>query len=245
MKAVIFAAGLGTRLAPLTDSMPKALVTVGGVPALERVIRKVADAGITDIIVNVHHFPDMIRNFLKSKDNFGLNIRISDESDLLLDTGGGILKVIKEFSIDEPVLLHNADILADFPLRDMIDEFNCCSADALLLAWDRKSSRRLLFDSGGLMKGWKNMSTGEVRPEGCNAADLIPLAFGGMHIVSPTIFKALEDYSKKAGKVFSITPFYIENCGGYRFKRFAPFNEFHWWDIGRPETLKEARDYFS
>ena len=121
MNALIFAAGLGTRLRPLTDSCPKALVEVDGEPMLRRVIMRVKDAGADHIVVNVHHFPDMIIDYLRREDNFGTDIRVSDERDRLLDTGGGLLKAMALFDNDDPILLHNADILTDFDISRMLD----------------------------------------------------------------------------------------------------------------------------
>lgn len=244
MKALIYAAGLGTRLAPITDTMPKALVEVGGKPAIEHVLDKLVEAGIDDVIVNVHHFSDQIVTYLKSRNNNGLNIMISDESDLLLDTGGGLVKVIDDFDVNEPILLHNADILTNFSLTSMIDHFAETNPDALLLAWDRDSSRRLLFDETGRMSGWKNMTTGEVRPHLLRDSGLIPMAFGGVHIVGPSMFESLRCYRRENGDVFSITPFYIQNCDRYFIKSYSPAEKFEWWDIGRIETLEAARKQF-
>lgn len=241
---MIFAAGLGTRLAPITDRIPKALVEVGGKTALQHAIERLKSAGIDDIIINVHHFPKQIIDYLSTNDNFGLNISISDESDRLLDTGGGLLRAINRFQIDEPVLLYNADILTDIDLSQMIDEYNQSNSDALLLAWDRPSSRRLLFDSEMRMRGWKNMSTSEVRPAGLDDSGTMPLAFGGIHIVSPSMFEPLSHYANTCGDVFSITPFYISVCDDQLIRGFRPEGPFQWWDIGKHETLAEARKHF-
>lgn len=241
---MIFAAGLGTRLAPITDRIPKALVEVGGKTALQRAVERLGRAGISEIIVNVHHFPDQIIDYLAVNDNFGMNILISDESDRLLDTGGGLVRAIDRFKLNEPILLYNADILTDIDLSKAIAEFNRSNPDALLLAWDRPSSRRLLFDNDFRMRGWKNMSTSEVRPSGINDLNLTALAFGGIHIVAPTLFDALHDYSYNSGEVFSITQFYISVCGDKIIKAYSPDGNFQWWDIGKHETLSQARAYF-
>lgn len=238
---MIFAAGLGTRLRPLTDKMPKALVKVGGIPVLQRALLKIADAGIKDIVINVHHFPQMIREFLRSNDNFGLNIEISDESDLLLDTGGGLLRALDLLGRNEAVLLHNADIVSDFDLEEMIDAYRENDYDALLLTSDRKSSRRLMFDHGGLMRGWKNMVTGQTLPAGINEADLDMRSFGGIHIIGPTAFQLLETYGRNHGAVFSITPFYVDVCSDCCIASFTPEVAFRWYDIGRPESLAAAQ----
>ncbi len=241
MKAMVFAAGLGTRLRPLTDSRPKALIEVAGIPALQRVLERIRMAGIRDVVVNVHHFPEMIIDFLRSHDDFGLNISISDERERLLDTGGGLLSALPLLGDEEPVLLHNADIVTDFSINEMIEEYDRLSADALLLVSDRPSSRRLLFDSDGRMVGWKNMSTGQVRPvaiEPVNTKDpILSLAFGGVHIVSPSVFPYLQRYGRQTGDMFSITPFYIDNCTELNFRAFQPKSHYRWHDIGSIEKL--------
>ena len=207
MKAMIFAAGLGTRLRPLTDHMPKALVPVAGKPMLERVILRLKEAGFNEITVNIHHFGEQIIDFLRTHDNFGTEIHISDERGMLLDTGGGLLKArpLLDSADGEPVLLHNADIVTDIPL----DRMELGGADALLLTSERNSSRRLTFDRAGRLTGWHNLFTGETK--GNPAPADRQLAFGGIHLISPTLFDALEEYAP-AGEPFSLTPFYIANA---------------------------------
>ena len=155
MKAMIFAAGLGSRLKPLTDTMPKALVPIAGRPMLEHVILKLKAAGFTEIVINIHHFGEQILDFLKANENFGLIIHISDERDLLLDTGGGVKKARSFFeNSDEPFLIHNVDILSDVNLKDLYDYHLQSGAVATLLASQRKTSRYLLFDAGKRLCGW-------------------------------------------------------------------------------------------
>ena len=146
MKAMIFAAGLGTRLAPLTDTCPKALIPVGDSPMLSRVIVRLRDAGVSEIIVNVHHHAGMIKDYLAAHD-FGLPVQVSDESDRLLDTGGGVLKAAPLLRGDGPVVLYNADIFSDFPLEEMMERHNSSGADITLLADSRDTSRYLLFST--------------------------------------------------------------------------------------------------
>ena len=141
MKAIIFAAGLGTRLRPLTNDRPKALVEVGGVAMLEHVIKRLINHGIDEIVINTHHFGDKIIEFVKTKNNFGITIHISDERDLLLDTGGGILKARKWLDGNDPIIIHNADILTDFDLHKMVKQHVDNNADVTLLVTDRKTSR--------------------------------------------------------------------------------------------------------
>lgn len=244
MKAMIFAAGLGTRLRPLTDNMPKAMVPVNGVPMLQRVIENLSTHGFHDIIINIHHFGDQIIDFLKANNNFGENIAISDEREQLLDTGGGILAA-KDFLNDgEPFIVHNADILSTLDLSKMYHQHCKSEADATLLVKSRKTERYLLFNENNRLQGWINKKTGETRPNGFNASvnDYQEFAFGGVHVISPTIFNTLEKYSNE--KKFSITPFYIDSCPKLIIQGYNP-SGYEWFDIGKPETLTLANNYFS
>ena len=242
MKAMIFAAGLGTRLRPLTDNLPKALVEVDGKPMLGRVIEKLKKAGINHIIINVHYLADKIRAYLHINNNFGITIDVSDESDLLLDTGGGILKARKWLDDGEPFVVHNADILTDFDLPAMIESHERGSADVTLLVADRKSSRKLLFDSDMKLCGWKNEKTGEVKPASADHLHTRGFGFGGVHIISPErFFPLLERYS--ADEVFSITPFYVDNCQKLDIVGYIPQESYGWHDIGSVEKLREAENY--
>ena len=243
MKAMIFAAGLGTRLRPLTDNMPKAMVPVDGKPMLQRVIENISRHGFTDIIVNIHHFGDQIIDFLKANNNFGLNIAISDERGLLLDTGGGILSAKEFLNEGEPFLVHNADILTTLDLGAMYKHHCESNADATLLVKSRKTERYLLFDNDNKLQGWINKKTGETRPNGFSIGDYNyqEMAFGGVHIISPSIFNALEDYSTEPK--FSIIPFYIDKCQELHIQGYNP-NGYEWFDIGKPETLALANEFF-
>lgn len=242
MKGMIFAAGVGSRLRPFTDEHPKALAPVGGKPMLRRVIEKMREAGIGRIVVNVHHFPEQIRSYLEKNDNFGAEIIISDESDTLLDTGGGLLKAARYLGGEEPILVHNADILTDFAISAMSVRHAEGSPLATLLAFPRESSRQLYFDTEGNLRGWQNLKSGERKPAGFNpdVPGLSPLAFGGVHIVSPAIFPLLEEYAERNGEVFSITPFYLEIAERAVIKAFSPTSPFFWHDIGSPEKLAAA-----
>ena len=161
-QAMIFAAGLGTRLRPLTDTMPKALVRVGGEPLLHRVVMNLKKAGFERIVINVHHFAEQIVDYLKTNDNFGLDIRISDESDALLDTGGGIRKAAPLFDPSSPILIHNVDILHNVDLAKLYD--TAADNDATLLVSRRDTSRYLIFNEEMRLNGWINIKTGEVKP---------------------------------------------------------------------------------
>ena len=161
-QAMIFAAGLGTRLKPLTDTMPKALVRVGGQPLLWHVIMKLKKAGYERMVVNVHHFANQIVDYLAAHDHFGLDIRISDETEALLETGGGIKKALPLFDPESPILIHNVDILSNLDL-------NALPMDApLLVVSERKTKRYLMFDDEMRLQGWTNIETGEVKGEKAN-----------------------------------------------------------------------------
>lgn len=241
MKGMIFAAGLGTRLRPLTNDRPKALVEVCGKPMLQWVIEKFRDAGITEIVVNVHHFADKIIDFLRENDSFRCDIHISDERSLLLDTGGGILKA-REWLGDSPFVVHNADILTDFPLAEMIEAHENSDAIATLLVADRRSSRYLLFDPGLQMRGWENIKTGETRPEEIDASSFRRLAFGGVHVLSPEVFDSLSQFSTEP--VFSIIPFYVGLSQRAKIQGYIPSKPYQWFDIGSPEKLRDAEEKF-
>jgi NDP-sugar pyrophosphorylase family protein len=244
MKAMIFAAGIGSRLKPITDTMPKALVPVGGVPMLQRTLLRLKEAGFTDVTINIHHFGQQIIDFLQQNDNFGLDIHISDERDELLDTGGGILKARPFLEGDEPFLVHNVDILSNIDLRQVYDSHVQSGADATLLVSDRTTTRKLLFDKEMRMQGWLNHSTGEVLPE-----DFVwmpeqhrELAFEGIHVISPTLFKYMGEGTQWQGK-FSIIPFYLSVCKQLLL-RGHELKDITWFDIGKPETLQKANEYY-
>ena len=240
---MIFAAGLGTRLRPLTNDKPKALVEVGGVAMLERVINRLKSHGITEIVINIHHFGEKIIEFVKQHDNFGITIHISDERELLLDTGGGILKARQWLDGNEPIIIHNADILTDFDLHKMVEQHINSNADATLLVADRKTARYFYIGENNRLNGWTNISTGEVKPAEYLASDTDKLrAFGGVHIVSPSIFSELKNYSPDPK--FSITPFYIDKCKDLTIMGYTPTEKYQWHDIGKIESIAIAEQEF-
>lgn len=238
MKAMIFAAGLGTRLRPLTDTMPKALVPVAGKPMLEHVIMKLKSSGFDDVIVNIHHFGEQITDFLRSNDNFGINIRISDERAMLLDTGGGIKHALELFPTSEPLLVHNVDILCDVNLKELYEFHLRSGNDATLLVSRRKTSRYLLFDKGNNLCGWINRNSGETKPAGFvyDSNTHSEYAFSGIHVVSPTVTKYMGD--EWNGK-FPIMGFYLRTCHEARFGACIK-PDIRLIDIGKPETLEKA-----
>lgn len=241
MKAMIFAAGLGTRLRPLTDNCPKALVKIGDKPLLQHVIERLKASGFDDIVVNVHHFAPMIKDFLKANGDFDVRITVSDESDCLLDTGGGILKASGFFG-NEPVLVHNVDILSDVDLREMYDTHCASHNDATLLVASRDTSRYLLFDDKSLMSGWTNVKTGEVLPAGLDATKFQALAFSGIHVISPSLIAALAEYATE--EVFPIIPFYVASCRDYKIYGYKPAGDYRWLDVGKPDSLAKAEEWF-
>ena len=245
MKAMIFAAGLGTRLKPLTDTMPKALVPVCGQPLLYHVITKLVAAGYDDLVVNVHHFPDRIIHYLHSHE-FGAKIAVSDERDFLRETGGGIKYAAPLLTdsfaslgmTEEPFLVHNVDIVSNLDLKWLRKQHRP-GALATVVVSERKTQRYLLFDDDSRLKGWTNIATGEVRspfpdidPEKCRK-----LAFAGIHLMSPAIFAAFDRLG--FGERFSIMDFYIQACAAYPIYAAVP-PDFTMVDVGKKETLSEA-----
>lgn len=240
MKAMIFAAGMGTRLKPLTDNCPKALVPINGKPMLEHVILKLKDAGFDQIVINVHHLGQQIIDFLQANQNFGVRIHVSDERDYLLDTGGGIKQAQQFLDGDEPFLVHNVDILSDVDLKALYQHHLETNPVATLLVSERKTSRYLLFDKENRLCGWRNHATGEVKsyfpyfePNQYNE-----YAFSGIHVLSPKIFDWMEEWTGK----FPIIQFYLSICARAEIKAFADEN-LHLIDIGKPETLKIAEEW--
>lgn len=235
---MIFAAGLGTRLKPLTDHMPKALVPVAGKPMLEHVILKLIASGFDEIVINVHHFAEQIIDFLKEKNNFGIKIWISDETEELLDTGGGIKKASS--LLNEPFLVHNADILSNVDLKALYDFHLASENDATLLVSPRKTVRYLLFDQTNRLCGWINKDTLQTKPEGFiyQPDEQQEYAFGGIHIISPSLFKYMEGWTGK----FSIMDFYLQTCQKAKLGGYAK-EDLQLIDIGKPDTLAQAEEF--
>ena len=245
MKAIIFAAGLGTRLKPLTDTMPKALVAVAGKSMLEHVILHLKEQGFTDIVINIHYLGEQIIDFLKVHDNFGVNICISDERGEVLETGGGILKAADLLDDGEPFLVHNSDILTNIDLQRLYQQHIDSGADATLLVSQRETSRYLLFDKTPLLCGWINKKTNEIKPEGfCYDPTLHEAwAFCGVHVISPSLIRyMIED--GWSGK-FSLIPFYLSVCQKARIVPSPITPDSYWFDIGKMQTLQEANDYLT
>lgn len=243
MKAMIFAAGLGTRLKPLTDHMPKALVPVAGRPMLEHVILKLKAAGFNELVINIHHFGEQILDFLRANQNFGLTIHISDERDCLLNTGGGIRKAEPFFRGNEPFLVHNVDILSDTDLKALYEYHRQSGNDATLLASRRKTVRYLLFDDEKRLCGWINKDTLQTKPEGFayNPEHHREYAFSGIHVISPSLFHYMDE--QWTGK-FSIMDFYLQTCHEARIGGRLT-DTLRLIDIGKPETLTQAEEFLA
>jgi NDP-sugar pyrophosphorylase family protein len=241
MKAMIFAAGLGTRLRPLTDTMPKALVPVCGNPLLYHVITKLKAAGYTELVVNVHHFAGQIREYLATHD-FGLPIAISDESEELLETGGGIAHAAPLLlPCEEPILIHNVDILSNLDIPWFQSQTRPEAVSTLLVS-ERETSRYLLFDGEMRLVGWTNVATGEVRspfPD-LNPEHYRKLAFSGIHNVSPAIFDAFTQ-AGFTGR-FPIMDFYIQECANNPIYGVAAPN-LRLLDVGKVDSLAQAEEF--
>lgn len=242
MNAIIFAAGLGSRLRPLTDVTPKPLIEVGGRTMLERTATNLRHAGAQEIVANVHHLGQKIVNYIS--DN-ALNIKISDETDMLLDTGGGMLQALKMLPQDQPVIVHNADIATDLDLAAMLRAHIDNGADITLAVSQRETSRVLLFGQEG-MRGWLDRRNGQTIPERLDYSALTQMAFSGIHIINPaTVLPVLEEYKKHLGTpVFPVVPFYTRNAGRLHILPYSLMPDDRWVDIGKPETLAKARELF-
>lgn len=240
MKAFILAAGLGTRLRPFTLTNPKALVPVGGVPMLKRVVTRLIEEGFDDIVINVHHFADKIVEYIEANESFGVRIRFSDERDCLLDTGGAVLHAMPMLGeSDEPFLIHNVDILSDAPLGTLMRRHQESGADATLLVSGRDSSRRLIFDSERGLRGWQNVREGIYKPSGFEMhEDYRALAFSGIHIMSPVAVAAEMARQGRSG-VFSVIDFYLEASRQMKIKG-EEMSGLRILDIGKPATLSQA-----
>lgn len=267
-QAMIFAAGMGTRLKPITDKMPKAMVPVGGEPLIKILIDKLAAAGVERIVVNVHHFASQITDYLKENSNFGLDIRISDERDMLLETGGGLKKAEELFDARYPILIHNVDILSNVNLKDFYfaDRKTMCpdcgiyhaTADATLLVSERKTSRYLIFNKYMMLVGWINVEKGEIKspyPEIKNMEKKLVdssreerieflkknynlYAFSGIHTFSPNLFSLMNGWPDK----FPIMDFYLTVCRRAKIKGIVA-NNLRLMDVGKLDTLSMADDF--
>ncbi|MGB1216607.1 MAG: nucleotidyltransferase family protein [Saprospiraceae bacterium] len=237
MKALIFAAGLGTRLRPLTNDRPKALVEINGQSLLEINIRKLVDLGFDEIVVNVHHFADKMIAFLEELE-VDATIHISDEREEVLETGGGLQKAADFLQGEESFLVHNVDILTDLDVMSMMKEHEKLDALATLAIQKRTSSRYLLFDETDTLHGWTNVRDGIVRQKRPTEQDLFFWGFSGVQVISPRIF----DLFTRKGK-FSIIDTYLD-CAKQNIIKGFP-HEALWMDVGKPENLEKAKMIFN
>lgn len=237
MKAMILAAGLGTRLKPFTNSHPKALATVNGKSLLQRSIEYLRDFDIKEVVINVHHFADKIIDELKRNKNFGSNITISDETDKILETGGAIKKASWFLKGDEPFVLMNVDVLTNMDLDAMIKQHNTQKPLATLAVTTRKTTRYFLFDELDNLCGWKNEKTSEQKMSK-DISGYTEKAFSGIHIISPEIFSLIKHNGK-----FSIIDVYLELCKTHTISAFDHSNS-KFVDVGKPESILKAEEMF-
>lgn len=247
MQAMILAAGLGTRLRPLTDRLPKALVPVGGMPLLGRLMLRLKASGCRRVVVNIHHMAEQIEAYLRQNDCFGLDVRLSDERQRLLDTGGGLRRAASLFLDDEPILIHNVDILTDMEPADLYHACLTTGDDArrgaTLVVSPRQTTRYLLFDDTGQLKGWLNTLTGERRgpyaesttDESTTDARLTRLAFSGIHVFAPQLFPLMEGLDDK----FGIIDFYLRCCDSVPIRALT-LPGLRLMDVGKTDSLQEA-----
>lgn len=239
MKAFLLAAGFGTRLKPFTDHHPKALATVNGITLLQRNIQYLQRFGIFDVVINVHHFADQILKSLQEADGFGSRYAISDETDAILETGGGLKKARPLLEPTGDFLAMNVDILSNIDLKAFIDYHLAIRPLASLAVQRRSSSRYFLFDESGTLKGWKHQKTGEEKiADGFEAQNLLPMAFSGIQIISSDIF----DKTTLQGK-FSLVDMYLELCSQEKIVAWDHTGDLL-LDVGKPDTLARAAELF-
>ena len=251
---MIFAAGLGTRLKPLTDTLPKALVPLAGKTLLQWQIEKLKAAGIRDIVVNIHHFPDMIINYLKDNDNFGCNIQVSDERDMLLETGGGLRKAKELLAslpnspiTSSPLLICNVDILSNIDIPTLLQAYNPNEMGVVVVS-PRDTQRYLLFNKENRLCGWTNIATGEVRGPISNTqypiSNTQKLAFSGMQVLNPRIFDCMDEVVKQKGEKFSLIDLYLSIAEKEILRAYIPEN-YRMMDVGKIGQISEAESFAS
>jgi N-acetyl-alpha-D-muramate 1-phosphate uridylyltransferase len=241
MKAMILAAGLGTRLKPWTDHHPKALALVNGKSLLERNIVYLQQFGITEVLVNVHHFADQIIEAIEINNGWGSRVTISDETEEVLETGGGLKKAAGYFASETDFVVMNADILTKLDLGKMIAIHMQSKPLATLAVSQRNTSRYFLFDSNGYLKGWRNINTGEEKPADISAriTDLQPMAFSGIHVINNDLLKLMH----REGK-FSMVDVYLDLCETQPIRSYDHTGEVL-VDVGKPESILKAEQIFT
>ena len=245
---MIFAAGLGTRLKPLTDNMPKALVPLAGKTLLQWQIERLKSAGITDIVVNVHHFPDMIIDYLKEHHNFGCNIQVSDERDMLLETGGGLRKAMRLLGDEakgDGILVCNVDILSNIDIPTLLQTYNSEEMGIVVVS-ERKTQRYLLFDEENRLCGWTNVATGEIKGEEAMRRKgdeaIKRLAFSGMQVLNPRIFECMDAVVEQKGEKFSLIDLYLNISDKEVLRAYVP-EDYRMMDVGKIDQISEAEAF--
>ena len=228
---MILAAGLGTRLRPLTDTIPKALVEVNGQTLLENAIRHLRGNGVNSFIINIHHFGEQVIDFLAQNRNFGSEIVISDERDRLLDTGGGLKKAEWFFQGNDPFIVYNVDVISDLDLKRVKEKHLHSKALATLVVRKRITSRYFLFTSGMELCGWENKSTGERKITRKGFTDLVECAFSGIQVLSPAIFPLITEPGK-----FSLTDLYLGLSSSQKIIGYLD-NDSYWKDAGKVQDV--------
>jgi MurNAc alpha-1-phosphate uridylyltransferase len=237
MKAMILAAGKGTRLGKITGDIPKAMVTINGRSLLQMAVEKCARHGFNDIIVNVHHFADLVEEEALRLNRLGFSIAVSDERELLLDTGGGLYKA-RSFFDNSPFLLFNTDIVTDLDLADLYNFHKKKPGIATLAVRKRKGNRFLLVTEEGIVKGWCNKATGEKLLADDVKEDLMEIGFLGIHVIDPEIFQFMQE------GVYSMTTLYLQLMNSHRINTYR-HDQGYWFDIGTPENLEIVRNFLS
>lgn len=237
---MIFAAGLGTRLKPLTNTMPKALVPVGGKPLLQHTIEKLTTAGFNEIIINIHHFGQQIIDFVEANNRFGIHIEFSDEREQLLDTGGGIKNAAWFFDDNQPFMLHNVDILSNIDLQKLILYHKNHDATATLLCSTRETNRYLLFNGQNRLCGWINKKTGETKSPyaGFQPTDYTELAFSGIQMMNPSLLREMDSFPRQ----FSLIDFYLSLCSSLKISAYQPETG-EILDVGKLDSVELARRF--
>jgi len=235
--AMILAAGKGTRLEKLTATKPKALLEINGITLLERVINQLIAAGISEAVINVHHFADQIKAFLAKADFKAIRLQISDESDQLMDTGGGILKAAVYFQDYKAVLIHNVDILSDLNLQLILEEFNKSEAMAWLLTQERESSRKLLFDQHNRLCGWKDLRKGQYKWVDQPSSDYNECSFSGIHLFKPALFAGCPIEQA------SIIDLYLRLARNFTIES-KPIKTNYWFDLGKKSQIEAINHFF-
>lgn len=237
-KAMIFAAGLGSRLRPLTNHQPKALVNVADQPLLEHCVEHLVQYGVEELVINVHHFAKQLMDFVEEKDNWGLTIHFSDERDELLETGGGLLKAKAWLQGDAPFVVINADILSNINLAEMLAFHQQQQAMVTLAVRDRESSRKLLFSEDSQLAGWRNEKTDEER-WARRAEKVKAYGFSGIQIIEPAFLELIEQRGK-----FSIIEPYLQLAAVHKIVAY-PHDADYWFDVGKPHTYESAQAFFA